>query len=66
VDETQSGDDCAFYPMSGSVVETLKHELRTYDTSKGTIRFHPDKPLPISLLRKLLRTRVNELQARVK
>jgi uncharacterized protein YdhG (YjbR/CyaY superfamily) len=52
---------CAYYPMSGTVVEKLKHELRTYDTSKGTIRFRPDKPLSVSLIRKLLRVRLQEL-----
>ena len=52
---------CAYYPMSGTVVEKLKHELRTYDASKGTIRFRPDKPLPVSLIRKLLRVRLQEL-----
>jgi uncharacterized protein YdhG (YjbR/CyaY superfamily) len=52
---------CAYYPMSGTVVEKLKQELRTYDTSKGTIRFQPSKPLPVSLIRKLLRVRLQEL-----
>ncbi len=33
---------CAFYP--GAVVETLKVDLRDYDTSKGTIRFRSDNP----------------------
>jgi uncharacterized protein YdhG (YjbR/CyaY superfamily) len=47
--------------MSGTVVEKLKHELRTYDTSKGTIRFRSDKPLSVSLIRKLLRVRLQEL-----
>src|SRR5437868_5040002 len=32
---------CAFYP--GSVVQTLKDELKNYDTAKGTIRFSADK-----------------------
>src|SRR4029434_535686 len=40
---------CAYYPMSETVVEKLKHECQPYDTSKGTIRFRPDKPLPMSL-----------------
>ena len=51
---------CAFYPMSSSTVEIHKHELGDYDTSKGTIRFHPDKPLPASLVRKLIKTRIAE------
>jgi uncharacterized protein YdhG (YjbR/CyaY superfamily) len=49
---------CAFYP--GSTVKTLKEELRSYDTSKGTIRFSADKPLPSALVRKLVKLRIEE------
>src|SRR5437870_3693260 len=44
---------CAFYLMSASTVEAYKDELTSYDTSKGTIRFQPDNPLPAALVRKL-------------
>ncbi len=48
---------CAFYP--GSVVQKLsKNELRHYEISKGTIRFPADKPLPKSLVRKLVKLRL--------
>jgi uncharacterized protein YdhG (YjbR/CyaY superfamily) len=46
--------------MSGGVVETLREELKGYDTSKGTIRFHPSTPLPAALLKKLIRARIAE------
>ncbi len=49
---------CALYP--GAVVETFKSELRDYDTSKGTIRFQPDHPLPTALVRKLVKARIAE------
>ena len=49
---------CAFYP--GSTVKALKKELKRYDTSKGTIRFSADKPLPSALVRKLVRLRIEE------
>jgi uncharacterized protein YdhG (YjbR/CyaY superfamily) len=51
----------AYFPMSGGVVETLREELKGYDTSKGTIRFHPSTPLPAALLKKLIRARIAEL-----
>lgn len=51
---------CAFYPMSGTMVEAHKQELAGYDTSKGTIRFRPDHPLPASLVRKIVKARVAE------
>ncbi len=49
---------CAFYP--GSVITGLKSELNDYDTSKGTIRFPANKPLPATLVRKLVRLRILE------
>jgi uncharacterized protein YdhG (YjbR/CyaY superfamily) len=51
---------CAFYPMSGTTVQAHQDELTGYETSKGTIRFRPEKPLPASLVRKLVRARIAE------
>lgn len=51
---------CAFYVMSSSTIEAHKEELKDYDTSKGTIRFQPDKPLPAALVRKLVKARIAE------
>ena len=50
---------CAFYP--GSVIEELKDELQAYETSKGTIRFPADQPLPTALVRKLVNLRITRL-----
>ena len=55
---------CAFYPMSATTVEAHKDELMAYDTSKGTIRFQADKPLPAALVRKLVKARIKESLAR--
>ena len=51
---------CAFYLMSGSTVEAHEEVLAGYDTSKGTIRFQPDNPLPSALVRKLGKARIAE------
>ena len=55
-----SARHCAFYPMSGSTIAAFRNELKGYETSKGTIRFTPDKPLPASLVRKLVKARLVE------
>src|SRR5947207_15910996 len=55
-----TANHCAFYPMSTSTVEAHKAELKDYDTSKGTIRFPADKPLPAALVRNLVKARIAE------
>jgi uncharacterized protein YdhG (YjbR/CyaY superfamily) len=55
-----AANHCAFYPMSGSTVEAHKADLKGYDTSKGTIRFQPDRPLSTALVRKLVKARIAE------
>ena len=53
---------CSYYPMSGRVIETLKHDLAKYDTSKGAIHFPIGKPLPAALVRKLVKARLAEIE----
>ena len=55
-----TANHCAFYLMSASTVEAHRDELKDYDTSKGTIRFQPNQPLPAALVRKLVKARVAE------
>jgi len=61
-----TANHCAFYLMSGSTVAAFKNELKNYDTSKGTIRFQADKPLPAALVRKLVKARIKENEGRRK
>jgi len=57
-------DHCSFFPMSGRLVEEFAEELKAYKTSKGTIQFPVDKPLPVALVKKMVKARVaqNELK----
>jgi uncharacterized protein YdhG (YjbR/CyaY superfamily) len=55
---------CAFYLMSSTTVAAHQEELNNYDTSKGTIRFQANKPLPVALVRKLVKSRIAENESR--
>ena len=54
---------CAFYVQSPAVMAAHADELASYDTSKGTIRFVPDTPLPDALVTKLVNARIAEIDA---
>lgn len=56
---------CSLFPYSTKVMTTLQEELLPYDTSGNgaTIRFTTDKPLPASLVRKLVKTRIVEIES---
>jgi uncharacterized protein YdhG (YjbR/CyaY superfamily) len=49
---------CSFYP--GTTIAAFADELKGYETSKGTIRFQPQKPLPAALVRKIVKARIAE------
>ena len=56
-------DHCSIFPGS-AVMDAYKKELKHYDTSKGTIRFPANKPLPAALVKKLVKARIAENEAR--
>ena len=51
---------CSFFPMQASLTDAMKEELQGYRTSKGTLQFPPDKPLPAALVMKMVKARVAE------
>ena len=55
-----SANHCAFYPMNSTTVEAFQKQLKGFETSKGTIRFQADNPLPAALVRKLVKARIAE------
>jgi len=54
---------CSYYPMSGSVLTTLKDAVKAYTTSSGALQFALDKPLPAALIKKLIQARLKEIEA---
>jgi uncharacterized protein YdhG (YjbR/CyaY superfamily) len=50
----------SYLPHSGSVLATLADDVADYETSKGSLRFPVDKPLPRQLVKKLVRARMRE------
>jgi uncharacterized protein YdhG (YjbR/CyaY superfamily) len=56
-------DHCSLFP-GDSVIEAFQSELKDYKTSKGTIRFPVDKPLPAPLVKKLVKARIAENERR--
>jgi uncharacterized protein YdhG (YjbR/CyaY superfamily) len=55
---------CAFYPGNSNTLKKFRNEVKNFQTSKGTLRFSPDKPMPVALVKKLLKTRIAENNAR--
>ena len=56
-------DHCSLFP-TGAVIEAFKKELKGFPTTKGTIQFLLDKPLPIALIKKIVRARVAQAKSR--
>ena len=52
-------DHCSLFPTA-SVIKALAEELKGYKTSKGTIHFPVDKPLPAALVKKIVKMRLAE------
>jgi uncharacterized protein YdhG (YjbR/CyaY superfamily) len=56
---------CSLFPTA-SVIEAFKSELQGFHRSKGTIQFPTDKPLPVALVKKMVRARVAQQENKKK
>lgn len=50
-------DHCSLFPTA-AIIEQFETELKSFRTSKGTIHFPLDKPLPIALIKKVVQARI--------
>jgi len=57
---------CSFFPMQASLTDAMQEELKGYRTSKGTLQFAVDEPLPAALVKKMVKARVAENEKRAK
>ena len=55
-------DHCSLFPTA-AVIDAFKDELKNFPTSKGTIHFPLDKPLPAALIKKIVKARVKQVNA---
>jgi uncharacterized protein YdhG (YjbR/CyaY superfamily) len=53
---------CSYFPFSGSTLRTLARDLRGYDQTKSALHFRPEQPLPATLVRKLIKARIAEIE----
>jgi uncharacterized protein YdhG (YjbR/CyaY superfamily) len=57
---------CSLFPMSMAVIAQFSEELKPFQTSKGTLQFPLDKPLASALVKKLVKAKVAENEAKKK
>ena len=55
-------DHVSYLPFSGSVLGQLADELEGYTMTKSSLHFPVDRPLPKSVVRKLIAVRLAELR----
>ncbi len=56
----------SLFGASAFMTKELKGELDGYKTSKGTIQFTVEKPLPVSLVKRIVKARMQENEAKAK
>ena len=56
-------DHCSLFPTA-AVIEAFKSELKGFTTSKGTIQFPIDRPLPLALIKKIAKARLAQNESK--
>jgi uncharacterized protein YdhG (YjbR/CyaY superfamily) len=56
-------DHCSLFPASAGMLEAYGDEVKPFFSGKGTIRFTVENPLPAALVKKIIKTRLEETEA---
>jgi len=56
-------DHTSLYPLTAGMKQACERDLARFETSKGTIRFPNESPLPVAVIKRLVKARVRELGA---
>jgi uncharacterized protein YdhG (YjbR/CyaY superfamily) len=51
---------CSYFPFSGRTLGTLAADLGEYEGTKSSLHFRTEEPLPVGLVRKLIKFRIAE------
>jgi len=54
----------SLYPIGDAIRKKLAKDLQGYETSKGTVRFPLDKALPVALVKKLVKARIDQVRGK--
>jgi len=51
----------SLYPLTAGMKQACAADLERFETSKGTIRFPNERPLPVAVVKRLVKARLREL-----